>query len=70
MYKCGNKNFEDIFQAIDYCKLDSKRSVEDEDGKVLMTHEKVSFEDFRDILLAKNILEIQKFKMNKSWVEN
>lgn len=58
-YFVNNIQFDDILDAITYCKERPQTKIVDSSGTILMEHVKVPYEVFRDIWVAKNVLEIQ-----------
>lgn len=58
-YFVNNVPFDDILDAITYCKERPQTKIVDSNGAILMEHVKVSYEVFRDIWVAKNVLDIQ-----------
>jgi hypothetical protein len=59
MYFVDEKAFDELFDAIDYCKGRPTTILKNEKGEVLMRHTHVPFELFRDIQIAKAVLELQ-----------
>jgi hypothetical protein len=59
MYYVDDTQFDELLDAIEFCKSRPTTVLTDEKGTVLMAHVSVTFEDFRDIHLAKAVLEIQ-----------
>jgi hypothetical protein len=57
MYKVNLKNFDDLFEAIDYCKQNPDSTLQ-KDGKVLMFHQKISLEEWNDIQIAKMLYKL------------
>ena len=59
MYSVNGKLFNDLLDAITYCKARPYTVLTDKGGTVLMRHVRVPFALFRDIQLAKAVLDIQ-----------
>lgn len=59
MYFVNKKQFDELLEAIDYCKSRPTTTLTDKHGTVLMEHVPVSFETFRDIWMAQRVLEYQ-----------
>jgi hypothetical protein len=59
MYFVNEKPFSDLLDAVVYCKTRPTTTLFDGRGRVLMRHVRVPFELFRDICLAKAVLDIQ-----------
>lgn len=59
MFFVNKKPFNDLLEAITYCKTKTKSTLTDSNGTVLMFHVQVPYETFRDIHLAKAVLEMQ-----------
>jgi hypothetical protein len=61
MYSVDNKKFDEIFDAMNYCKTGLPDAVvTDENGTVLMRHEEVPIEDIVSLILAQRVLELQR----------
>lgn len=58
MYYVGDCSFEDLFEAIDFCKSRPATILTDNEGKVLMEHIHITLEDFLGIELAKEVLAV------------
>jgi hypothetical protein len=59
MYFVNEHKFDELLDAISCCKSIPTSTLIDDNGKVLMWHKPVSFETFRDIWMAQQILEYQ-----------
>jgi hypothetical protein len=60
MYFVRDKKFEEISDAIEFCKSGyAEDVVTTEDGTVLMRHEQVSIDEIMDLVFVKNVLDKQ-----------
>lgn len=59
MYYVEEHQFDELLDAIIFCKSRPTTTLKNKDGTVLMKHVSVPFEEFRDIELAKAVLNIQ-----------
>lgn len=59
MYFVNEKPFSELLDAVTYCKSRPTTVLTDNRGRVLMRHKTVPFDVFRDICLAKAVLELQ-----------
>ena len=59
MYFVNEKPFTDLLDAIAHCKSSPTNTLTDSKGTVLMHHVVLPYEEFRDIQVAKKILQIQ-----------
>lgn len=65
MYFVDNQPFEDILDAIDYCKESPPNNLTDENGTVLMRHVPISFGAFKELMVAKCVFDIQTIDREK-----
>lgn len=59
MYYVEERQFDELLEAIAFCKSRPATTLTNHEGTVLMEHVQVPYEDFRDIQLAKAVLDIQ-----------
>jgi hypothetical protein len=59
MYFVNEKQFNELLDAITYCKSRPTTTLTDMHGTILMRHEPVSFETFREIWMTQQVLEYQ-----------
>lgn len=64
MYFVNNKTFNELFDAIDYCKKNPRSVLKNENGTVLMKYKTVSLNTFLEIELAKKVLIKQQHNIN------
>jgi len=59
VYYVEEHKFDELLDAIAFCKTRPTATLTDHKGTILMKHVQLSYEEFRDIQLAKAILDIQ-----------
>lgn len=59
MYSVNGKPFEELLEAIEYCKARPTTTLTDSSGTILMQHQDVPHEMYRDIQIAKQVLAKQ-----------
>lgn len=59
MYFVDEKPFNDLLDAVQYCKTTPSTILTNSEGVVLMRHHKIPLQMFQDIELAKSVLKRQ-----------
>jgi hypothetical protein len=66
MYSVSERRFDDVLDAVTFCKERPHTDLVDSQGVVLMTHLIVPQSELQEIELAKQVLEIQLRKIREA----